>query len=241
MRQLNLGEAIDKLQEYSDDIRYCEWDKLHLKLQHLWNFINEQNVLANLISRIEKDYSEHLIEAKKILDNPIPESEILNSITTRDRLGIYGLASIMKAVEEERKEAEVNIIEDLNRPRESLYDTKEDFVDLLFNPFIDLMEWYYTDKRSDSIQDYFTLSEAGETNEKIEEAFTILGFGQEVLFNEIDELKELVQTLTKKNWIQLLKMKLYDLVSENLITWEVATIVFNKILGEDLPSLTQGN
>lgn len=53
-----------------------------------------------------------------------------------------------------------------------------------------------------------------------------LGYGQEIIFNEIDELRELQHKLSKKSWSQLLKGKLLDLALDKLISTETATSVY---------------
>jgi hypothetical protein len=70
----------------------------------------------------------------------------------------------------------------------------------------------------------FTNSEKVDLNSKIDEALqklSDLGIGQQVVFEEIEELKEHLN-LNKKNWLQLLKGKLMDLVTEKAI--EVVTV-----------------
>ncbi len=56
-----------------------------------------------------------------------------------------------------------------------------------------------------------------------------LGVGQEVIFNELDELKELYSSLNKKNWGQLLKGKIIDLGIEQVIDKDVAEMIFKSI------------
>ena len=66
-------------------------------------------------------------------------------------------------------------------------------------------------------------------NSKIEEIIELLtkqGFGQEILFNELQELKELYPKLNKKNWGQVLKGKLIDLGIAQVINQEVAESIF---------------
>ncbi|MCD8416143.1 hypothetical protein LNI90_11875 [Tenacibaculum dicentrarchi] len=66
-------------------------------------------------------------------------------------------------------------------------------------------------------------------NSKIEEIIELLtkqGFGQEILFNELQELKELYPKLNKKNWGQVLKGKLIDLGIAQVINQEVAETIF---------------
>jgi predicted nuclease with TOPRIM domain len=52
---------------------------------------------------------------------------------------------------------------------------------------------------------------------EIIERLTVLGYGQEIIFDELQELKDLYTKLSKKTWGQLLKGKLIDLVQHNNI------------------------
>ena len=52
------------------------------------------------------------------------------------------------------------------------------------------------------------------------------GFGQEILFNELQELKDLYPKLNKKNWGQILKGKLVDLGISQIINQEMAEMIF---------------
>ncbi|WP_233899344.1 hypothetical protein [Tenacibaculum piscium] len=66
-------------------------------------------------------------------------------------------------------------------------------------------------------------------NSKIEEIIELLtkqGFGQEILFDELKELKDLYPKLNKKNWGQILKGKLLDLGIAQVINQEVAETIF---------------
>ena len=53
-------------------------------------------------------------------------------------------------------------------------------------------------------------SELHNSLNEIKDKLTELGFGQQIIFDELDELKEHLN-LGKKNWFQLLKGKLFDL------------------------------
>jgi len=55
---------------------------------------------------------------------------------------------------------------------------------------------------------------------------TKLGYGQEILFDEIEELRNLQEKLSKKSWGQLLKGKLIDLALDKVISTETAKIVY---------------
>lgn len=83
-------------------------------------------------------------------------------------------------------------------------------------------------------------ADKGELDEKIDEILehlVTLGFGQEAIFNEIDELKELQHTLSKKSWAQLLKGKLVDLTLDKLLTPEAAKSVYEYLTNVDFKLL----
>lgn len=68
-----------------------------------------------------------------------------------------------------------------------------------------------------------------ELNKRIDniiEHLTTLGYGQEIIFNEIEELRELQNKLSKKSWKQLLKGKLIDLTLDKLISIDTANSVY---------------
>jgi len=74
------------------------------------------------------------------------------------------------------------------------------------------------------------------SNRKIDEKIdlvlsqlTKLGYGQEIIFNEINELKSLHTTLSKKSWSQLLKGKLIDLALDKVLSIEIAKSVYEQL------------
>jgi hypothetical protein len=64
-----------------------------------------------------------------------------------------------------------------------------------------------------------------------------LGYGQEIIFKEIDELRELQHKLSKKSWSQLLKGKLLDLALDKLISTETATSVYEYLTNNNFKLL----
>ena len=76
-----------------------------------------------------------------------------------------------------------------------------------------------------------------EINNKIDKIIAILekqNFGQEILFNELQELKELYPKLSKKNWGQVLKGKLIDLGFAQIINQEIAEKIFTELTNQVL-------
>ncbi len=59
-----------------------------------------------------------------------------------------------------------------------------------------------------------------------------LGYGQEIIFNEIDELRDLSKKLSKKSWSQLIKGKVVDLAISNLIDKNIATFIYESLVND---------
>lgn len=71
-----------------------------------------------------------------------------------------------------------------------------------------------------------------EINKKIDQITEMLrrnGYGQEILFNEIQELKELYPKLSKKTWGQTLKGKLIDLGLSEIISRDTINYIFKEL------------
>jgi hypothetical protein len=71
-------------------------------------------------------------------------------------------------------------------------------------------------------------SELHNSLNEIKEKLTELGFGQQIIFDELDELKEHLN-LGKKNWFQLLKGKLFDLTVSKVLKETVIKEVYEKL------------
>lgn len=89
--------------------------------------------------------------------------------------------------------------------------------------------------------DEFSSEQKSELNNSINEIKDKLnkqGFGQEVIFNELEELKEHLN-LGKKNWFQLLKGKLIDSTVSQVVDKTVIEGVYKKLAEgfENLPEL----
>ncbi|MGY5353642.1 hypothetical protein [Wenyingzhuangia sp. IMCC45467] len=72
-----------------------------------------------------------------------------------------------------------------------------------------------------------------EINEKIDTVLSKLselGYGQEIIFNEIEELRTLSKKLNKKTWSQLVKGKVMDLALSQAINKETATFVYETLV-----------
>ncbi|ADF52156.1 MULTISPECIES: hypothetical protein [Flavobacteriaceae] len=62
-----------------------------------------------------------------------------------------------------------------------------------------------------------------------------LGYGQQIIFDEFDELREDIPNLDKKSFGQLLKAKLYDLVTQEAFDKAIASEIFKQFTDQILP------
>ena len=81
-------------------------------------------------------------------------------------------------------------------------------------------------------------SELHNSLNEIKEKLSKLGFGQQIIFDELDELKEHLN-LGKKNWFQLLKGKLFDLTVNKILKETIIKEVYENLSEgfENLPEL----
>lgn len=70
--------------------------------------------------------------------------------------------------------------------------------------------------------------------DQITEYLIKLGYGQEIIFEEIEELRELQTKIPKKSWKQLLKGKLFDLVVDEVLNKETVNHVFEFLTNSSL-------
>lgn len=93
----------------------------------------------------------------------------------------------------------------------------------------------YVERKKKSTGKKRTLKREKELNEKVDivlEKLQKLGYGQEIIFEEIEELKSLSGKLKKKTWIQLLKGKVVDLAMEQVINKETASYILETFTEE---------
>ncbi|WP_323027863.1 hypothetical protein [Gelidibacter japonicus] len=62
-----------------------------------------------------------------------------------------------------------------------------------------------------------------------------LGFGQQIIFDEFDELRDDIPHLSKKSFGQLLKSKLGDLVTAKAFDKALVSEIFKELTSQVLP------
>ena len=246
MRKLNIEELDSKIHDYALDIEYIDKQHLKNKLHQFLNFLKSQPISQRLLQRIEEDYSDLM---KKIapLESPLTykqRDEILESLLTPDQQEAFGYFLINQTFNSDRihENSYLNLTDKWYDCQGDFDQWKEDFNTYLFKPFIKLLNWYISESQSYNSKDYFSKKEVSEFSEKIDnlpldDLLNDIRLGQEVLFEELQDLKEQLESLKKKNWGELLKGKLFDLTLSELILPSAFSIIVKAITGEDLKFL----
>lgn len=93
--------------------------------------------------------------------------------------------------------------------------------------------------RKAKVTDYSKISSSDEELKNLIKEVLVkiegLGFGQQIIFDEFDELRDDIPNLNKKSFGQLLKSKLYDLVAAEAFDKAVASEIFKEFTNEILP------
>lgn len=246
IRKLDIEELESEIHDQSLKVEYVDRQHLLIQLHQFLNFIESQPISQRLLQRIEEDYA----ELKEKIPQPNTRirnqqiQELLGIIKTQYDQGAFGYLLIMQTFKTEERIHNTSYLE-LTR---EWYDTrgdynqsKEDFNNLLFKPFIKLLLWYISESQSHNANDYFSKKEVNEFSEKLDSLYDDLlneiHLGQEVIFEEIQDLKEQLKNLKKKNWGEVLKGKLFDLTVSKLISSEMFYLIIKTITGEDLKFL----
>lgn len=97
---------------------------------------------------------------------------------------------------------------------------------------------YVENKLKQSKPNYESICDDKEIiNSKIDdlmEKLEKLGFGQEIIYDELEELKELYIHLNKKNWGELVKGKIIDLGLQQIINEDIMKLIYNSITNDVL-------
>jgi len=241
MRNLNLDELGDKIHEYALDLEYINRQHLRVKLNQFINFLNSQPISQRILQRIEEDYIElkNSIPQEGALHLSTLKSEFLKKIKTPDQQGAFGCFLIIQTFNTNR--IQDNLYLEATSQWFSVrgdYDHwREVFNSFVFKPFIELLNWYISESRSYNSKDYFSKIEITEFSEKLDTLLKDIRLGQEVLYEEIQDLKEQMKNMKKKNWGELLKGKLIDMVLGKVISIESFNEIVKYITGQDFKLL----
>ena len=246
MRNFNIDELDNEIRDYASDVEYIDHQHLNNKLHQFLNFLESQPISNRILLRIQEDYPE--LRSKIPFNNTVivdrQKREILQSLTTPDYQGAFGYFLITRIYNSERiyDGIYLTITQQWFNSHGDYDQQQEDFNNLLFKPFVKLLTWYISESQSYNENDYFSKLEIVEFSEKLDNLsfdnlLEDIRLGQEVLYEEIQDLKEQLGNMKKKNWFELLKGKLVDLTLSKLISLESFSIIVKAISGQDLKLL----
>ena len=105
-------------------------------------------------------------------------------------------------------------------------------------PFVELFEWFLRESETIDPKDYF--SEETRQNltarlDALEENLVLrMDAGNQIVFEEVEEVKELMTFLNQKNWFEIIKEKFRDLALAQIISKEVANSIVESITGSQI-------
>ncbi len=95
----------------------------------------------------------------------------------------------------------------------------------------------YISRKVKQKQKTYTKTQLDKRLDNIVEHLEKIGLGQEVIFDEIEELRKLQHKLSKKSWSQLLKGKLVDLALNKIINIETVSSIYTYLTNNDFKML----
>lgn len=243
MRQLDSNELIDKFKDYSSDIKYCDVDDLTIKLSQFLNFLSKQDISNRILERIEEDFNG--LKTSLSVDSNQRYGRFYNDITesleTRELQGAFGYFYIKEyfLIKPQHRIHYLDSIPKWYRATD-YNDHKQKFNTYFFEPFIELFEWYIYESEAKNNNDYFSTETQDKIFDKLDEMkeiLTKLGFGQEIVFDEIRDAKKLTKKLNRKNWREIITGKLVDLGLNEVISLEMAKEATEFLSGDEMKLL----
>lgn len=102
------------------------------------------------------------------------------------------------------------------------------------------IENYQTQNNFSTDENKFTKEQIQNLNEKIDtliNEFKIQGLANEILFNELQDLKDYLNILHKKNWGEMFRGKILDMAMGKIVEPEILTKAYETITGTSLSAI----
>lgn len=93
----------------------------------------------------------------------------------------------------------------------------------------------YIERQNKILKNKVKKKQESKINDKIDLVLSQLdklGYGQQIIFEEIEELRGLSKKLNKKTWSQVIKGKVVDLALSELISKDVATFIYESLVDD---------
>lgn len=250
MRTLNITELENKIKSDSAGIIYSDRIYAQDKITQFFEFLHAQPISKRILDRVEEDFciiknvmpaSSNIIPSRRPPTDHRVIKVVKENIKDRYDQGALGFFVIQELFEVEQK-YENHYLDApstwYNGGRATYDESFNWFKEKFFEPFIELLEWYIYESEIKSEKDYYSKTEIIIINEKLDKLLQIQTASAEVVFEEVEELKELILFLNKKNWLIILREKFKDLAFAELISHD-NFISFIKEISKNYPSLNQ--
>lgn len=145
---------------------------------------------------------------------------------TREKDKLFFLSVLRNAVEIQKVKHEKTCT---TTPDKCNFSLEQDTAMFVIDQEIEIISktYEFQPKKEDEFETFEKVDLHNKLNDIIEQLKT-LGYGQEIIFNEIDELKENFN-LGKKNWFQLAKGKFVDLAVSKLVEETVIKEIYSEL------------
>jgi len=192
----------------------------------------------NIVEKEAENFVDYFFSGAKNYDVGSLKDHLISKLDSynRDKDKLFFLTVLRKKMEKEKLEHEKTC----NTVGCSISEKNEKGL-FVIDQEIDEINKYYIFKPKK--EDEFKVSDRVNLHNKLNgiiDKLNELGYGQEIIFNEIDELKEQFN-LGKKSWFQLLKGKLFDLTVSKTLEETIVKEIYGTLSEgfENLPSLIE--
>jgi hypothetical protein len=241
MRQLNSEELLTKFNSYSSDINYSNFNNIDVKINQLFNFLNEQEISKRILERINEDFLslKEKLSIEFIQKTPKFYKEIKLELKTRELQGAFAYFNINEKYTFSKNHSNkyIDLVFEFYDVGGNFREMKDEFITYFWEPFHEIFDWYMYESDIKTENDYFSQKKQEDIFEKLNEMETMLtklGFGQEIVFNEMNDLRKLTKKLNKKNWSEIIKGKFIDLGLSGIISVDVAKKVIEILTGSEV-------
>jgi hypothetical protein len=238
--------------EYSREFKYAHKNKFHFQGQQNNSQFNLRELKQNLRNDIRYiDYNKNILKVSDLITKPSQiDLKLRENYTSEDILELilqklydlyddnnYPILPILEGngikLKKRREEFEyVKLLENYGYVQSNNIGHQAD-AQLTINGKL-----YIEEKRKRTQPNYQSISDDKETIDlKLDELFKKLeelGFGQQIIFDELEELRDLYSTLDKKNWGELLKGKIVDLGISQVINADMMKLIYEHITNDIL-------
>ena len=214
-KEFNIHEVLDVIDESVDDIIYSGRKHLHVKLMQFWSFLTSNPITKQTLGTLATDNQDFVNQVNKYFEgdkHPLEKNNILfeleKSIVNGGVFG-YCFIGVMNTI---RDKSQPEIDEIFSWANHRDYDDAFDsFETMVLNPFVRVLKWYLEDRETENSDEYFSITELEKLNnaidelkDKIDSNYDYLNLGQDIIYDELEEIKEIAKRQKKKYVINLL-------------------------------------